>query len=298
MKFKENHLYTIDTNNANMIAFLLGITKSSLRIGYENNNNKRRLKFTNENDVTFIIYDGDYFMYDISVNPEFTKYTVLILDNKGIEKCKISVICDNTDPFIINDNYNKIGCEDDIIYKLEELIDYETIEVRYSHVGKRTVLHTIVISYMENDKLKNISLCPNSIYEVDTCDNLINFYDHNFIYIKSLPIKIDEEVDEAEYLNELLLASDLFESLRLEAENKAKEITDNHEKNNDSVNNPSHYTSGKIEVIDFIEDQKLGFNLGNAIKYITRAGKKDSDKYVEDLKKAIWYLEREISNNE
>ena len=62
------------------------------------------------------------------------------------------------------------------------------------------------------------------------------------------------------------------------------------------VNNPSHYNSGKIEVIDFIEDQNLGFCLGNVVKYISRAGKKDSSKIVEDLEKAKWYLEREIKN--
>ena len=62
----------------------------------------------------------------------------------------------------------------------------------------------------------------------------------------------------------------------------------------DKVNHPSHYTSGKIEVIDFIEDQKLDYHRGNAIKYICRAGKKDKSKEVEDLEKAIWYLQREI----
>lgn len=44
---------------------------------------------------------------------------------------------------------------------------------------------------------------------------------------------------------------------------------------NDSVNHPAHYTDGKIEVIDFIEDKKLGYHLGNVVKYIARAGKKD-----------------------
>lgn len=63
---------------------------------------------------------------------------------------------------------------------------------------------------------------------------------------------------------------------------------------NDPVNHPSHYTDGKIEVIDFIEDKKLGFCLGNAVKYISRAGKKDKDKEIEDLKKAMWYIERRI----
>lgn len=62
----------------------------------------------------------------------------------------------------------------------------------------------------------------------------------------------------------------------------------------DPVNRPSHYTDGKIEVIDFIEDKKLGFHLGNAVKYIARAGKKDPAKKVEDLQKAVWYILREI----
>jgi len=64
----------------------------------------------------------------------------------------------------------------------------------------------------------------------------------------------------------------------------------------DSVSHPSHYNSGKFEAIDVIEDWDLGFNLGNTVKYISRAGKKDPDKHLEDLKKARWYLEREIAN--
>lgn len=65
-------------------------------------------------------------------------------------------------------------------------------------------------------------------------------------------------------------------------------------KENDVVNRPSHYTDGKIEVIDFIEDKQLGFHLANSVKYISRAGKKDPTKTKEDLKKAIWYIERYI----
>lgn len=65
----------------------------------------------------------------------------------------------------------------------------------------------------------------------------------------------------------------------------------------DNVNHPSHYTDGNIEVIDFIEDKKLGYHLGNAVKYISRAGKKDPDKYIEDLQKAVWYLQREIKRS-
>ena len=65
---------------------------------------------------------------------------------------------------------------------------------------------------------------------------------------------------------------------------------------NDIINHPSHYTDGKIEVIEFIEDKNLNYHKGNAIKYICRAGKKDPRKEIEDLQKAIWYINREIKN--
>ena len=60
----------------------------------------------------------------------------------------------------------------------------------------------------------------------------------------------------------------------------------------DMVNSPPHYTAGGVETIDFIEAKGLNYNLGNAVKYITRAGLKGDR--VEDLKKAKWYIEREI----
>lgn len=63
---------------------------------------------------------------------------------------------------------------------------------------------------------------------------------------------------------------------------------------NDPVNHPSHYTDGKIEVIDFILDKKLNFTRGNAVKYISRAGKKNPETEIEDLQKAAWYINKEI----
>jgi hypothetical protein len=61
-----------------------------------------------------------------------------------------------------------------------------------------------------------------------------------------------------------------------------------------SVSHPKHYNAGKIELIEAIEDWKLCYHLGNALKYIARAGKKDASKYAEDLEKARWYLQRAI----
>ena len=72
----------------------------------------------------------------------------------------------------------------------------------------------------------------------------------------------------------------------------------------DNINHPDHYTSGKIETIDFIEDKELNFNLGNVIKYVARAGRKKSKgksielKALEDLKKAQWYIQKEIETRE
>ncbi len=61
----------------------------------------------------------------------------------------------------------------------------------------------------------------------------------------------------------------------------------------DNVNSPSHYTIGGIETIDFIEAKNLSYNLGNAVKYISRAEHKGNK--IEDLRKAYWYITREIN---
>jgi hypothetical protein len=63
---------------------------------------------------------------------------------------------------------------------------------------------------------------------------------------------------------------------------------------NDLVNHPPHYKSGGIETIDFIEAKDLNYRLGNVVKYVVRAGKKATDP-VQDLEKAAWYLQREIT---
>jgi len=66
----------------------------------------------------------------------------------------------------------------------------------------------------------------------------------------------------------------------------------------DHINHPAHYTgfSNGAEVIDITEN--LNFNRGNAIKYLARAGAKDPEKELEDLRKAEWYVLREIGRVE
>lgn len=61
----------------------------------------------------------------------------------------------------------------------------------------------------------------------------------------------------------------------------------------DKVNHPTHYTSYRgLEIIDLVE--QMNFNRGNAVKYIARAGLKNPETELEDLKKAEWYIKREI----
>ena len=62
------------------------------------------------------------------------------------------------------------------------------------------------------------------------------------------------------------------------------------------INHPPHYggEDAPYEAIKVIEAWQLGFHLGNVIKYLSRAGKKDPDKLLQDLEKAKWYLDRKI----
>jgi hypothetical protein len=104
------------------------------------------------------------------------------------------------------------------------------------------------------------------------------------------------EIDERGQISQLV---NLQKQIREEIQEKdlygarkvAKQITER-----EMVNHPDHYQGNKFEVIDVIEDYDLGFSLGNAIKYILRADKKGNRK--QDLKKAIWYIQREIDHED
>jgi len=86
-----------------------------------------------------------------------------------------------------------------------------------------------------------------------------------------------------------MASDDIFED-----DSSQKKIVQKSNKESVRVDHPAHYNSGKIEVIDAIEDWNLNFSRGNAIKYIARAGLKDKSTEVEDLQKALWYIQREI----
>ena len=88
--------------------------------------------------------------------------------------------------------------------------------------------------------------------------------------------------------------------MSFEVDTMEKLFNNTENKQEDNVNHPSHYTFGKIEVMDYIEDKLSdveceGYFLGNIIKYVSRFRKKNG---IEDLKKAQWYLNRLIKNIE
>lgn len=80
--------------------------------------------------------------------------------------------------------------------------------------------------------------------------------------------------------------------ITMEVEESPADAVNLQEPKADVVNHPAHYKVGGIETIDFIEAKNLNYNIGNVVKYLTRADHKGNRK--QDLEKAMWYLKREI----
>jgi len=100
--------------------------------------------------------------------------------------------------------------------------------------------------------------------------------------------KISDELNNRSTVTDKSINLESFRTLTDELINKSAK------QGKEVVEHPSHYNHGKYECIDIIDDLKLNFNLGSALKYIWRCGLKDDE--VIELEKAKWYLEREIEN--
>lgn len=190
-------------------------------------------------------------------------------------------------------NFHKI-CEksDDILGKLH--IQEQECRIEFNFYTKHNNNITKKKDVIDGEEVISITL--NSVYEC-----LINIeFKHRsssgtlseFNSTEIIPVSVAEKILHTNSIDEVLKI--IKENIKEKENKKMPNKTIKLKKLNDPVSHPSHYTDGKIEVIDYIEDKKLGFHLGNAVKYISRAGKKDPNKYVEDLKKAVWYINREI----
>ena len=147
------------------------------------------------------------------------------------------------------------------------------------------------IQAVMNEMGMDCDLCPGQDYDCEErCSYYLRRYLEQEIEVNESDLKVIN--DKKKEVNVSVEATDEQIDTK-EALDDVKEPVEN-----DPVNHPTHYTDTKIEVIDYIEDKGLNFNRGNVIKYVSRAGKKDPNKEVEDLEKARFYLNREIERLE
>lgn len=141
-----------------------------------------------------------------------------------------------------------------------------------------------------DETVLDCDICPASC---ENCNGNCEFYYKKYlneeIEVDKSKLK-DSDVESITIGQALQSICDIPPQIKIDSD-KIKEVED-------VVNHPSHYTDGNIEVMDFIEDKQLNFARGNVIKYVSRAGKKDPNKELEDLKKSMWYLNREIERLE
>ena len=154
----------------------------------------------------------------------------------------------------------------------------------YKKKPKAKFLHNQIIVYLEkNPKSSN--------------KYIANKFGASYQYVHQLRKKLN--LDKALTMSKpsavsLTKSSIKEELMSLSVANRIKMLQMAKLHTEDIVNHPPHYKVGGIETIDFIEAKKLNYNLGNVIKYITRADHKGSRN--EDLKKALWYLNRELGS--
>jgi hypothetical protein len=130
-------------------------------------------------------------------------------------------------------------------------------------------------------------------------NNLINFVsDNGIIYLDDYK----SSKDPTEGVNKVVDSFDWygFNTYYIDGVFWAHKTNNKMENNKEQVNHPSHYggSDNLYEAIKVIDAWDLGFSLGNTVKYISRAGKKNKDKELEDLKKALWYLQHHIETLE
>ena len=136
------------------------------------------------------------------------------------------------------------------------------------------------------DKIRELK--DNLLYEEWVCTEYCNNSSNGFCTLYNKDCNICDKVCMQYEVTELLDAIDKLKPTTI-IKKEPKIMFEIEEK--EMVDHPSHYNQG-IETIEYIESWSMKFNTGNVIKYVTRAGYKDNQ--LEDLKKAMWYLQREI----
>lgn len=192
-------------------------------------------------------------------------------------------------------------------FNLDTNTDTTTIYLyafRYA-LGRRTFAPIIVTDFLSRNLSTMSDFCiKKMIKEIDECTDYGDNCDRDiWLAFRSdledaLALRAEPTDSNEEERIRWTKAEDDCQNALENMKSAVKDAIEKQIKNADNVNHPSHYCDGKIEVIDYIEDKKLNYHLGNVVKYISRAGKKDENKTIEDLKKARWYLDRYITKLE
>mgnify|MGYP003403778418 FL=1 len=127
--------------------------------------------------------------------------------------------------------------------------------------------------------------------ETDTLNRELDELDRLSEANRALKEERDEMLNREDHTIDSL-GEDYIEALTKELESAERELQKRNS-GSDAVNHPSHYTNYGAEVILITEH--MNFCRGNAVKYLCRAGLKDGANEREDLEKAVWYIQREIS---
>lgn len=168
-------------------------------------------------------------------------------------------------------------------------LDKEVVEIIIGHMNNLNGQVTDRINDVKCQFTKDLDILRGSMNDVF---KILRVHADQYAETEVKVSELSNELTRVQYdLSELRWTElmDTNESTSLDDGSKSDE---NDEKIDDPVNHPSHYTDGKYETIDFIEDYGMVTHIGTSIKYISRAGKKDEDKYIQDLSKADWYLQR------
>lgn len=186
---------------------------------------------------------------------------------------------------------NESDLKDSEIYeKVEEKKEVENDNVKMKRIDYILNARDNIQAILDETVL-DCDICPASCENCNgNCEFHYKKYLNEKIEVDKSKLK-DSDVESITIGQALQSIYDIPPQIKINSD-KIKEV--NVDDENDPVNHPSHYTDTKIEVMDYIEDKGFNFALGNAVKYISRAGRKDKNKTIEDLEKSRWYLNREI----
>jgi hypothetical protein len=222
------------------------------------------------------------------------------------------LICNTIKKLILEDpSYN----ETPIRLFIFDVCKYNCTMTNFDIISNHFRGLNIHLHIVQGDSLNTVPRTLDSIYEnfdfieIDGChlkecvyNDIINTYgrlnENGILYVddfnstKDPHPEIDDVVKSIDWKG--------FNTYNIDGAFWAQKQTKQMEENNEQVNHPNHYggESNPYEAIKVIDNWDLGFSLGNTVKYISRAGKKNKEKELEDLKKALWYLQHHIETLE